>query len=66
MEHYDLNGDGPPPSVGRKFYFRAYVLIKYGTRGAENKITIPVCVAEGVRNLYPDPTQYISNKVHIL
>jgi len=55
FDEYGPNGNGQPPDIVRKYYYRAYVLIKHGTLGAQKKIIIPECVRKGVRNLYPYP-----------
>ena len=51
LDDYGITSDGPPPNTVHKYYYRAYVLIKHGTLGATERITIPDCVRKGVRAL---------------
>ena len=50
-----VSGDGPPPDVMCKYYYRAYILIKHSKLGAKKRIIIPNCILMGVHNYYPDP-----------
>ena len=62
LEEYHFNEDGAPPIVVRKSHLRAYVVIKFGTLGAKDRIVIPECVIKGVYNLHPDCTEdYMGN-----
>jgi len=63
FDDYGPDADGPPPNIVRKYYCRAYVLIRHSTVGANKRIIIPECVRRGVRALYPDPDgNYMGHK----
>ena len=52
----DIIHPSVPPTKARRLLYRSYIGAAYGHLGRENRVLVPVCIRDFIREIFPDPT----------
>ena len=59
----DSADDSIPPNTARRMLYRSYIGSVYGYLGRGNRVVVPSCVKDLIREMFPDPQgQYMGHK----